>query len=198
MLQIILFLLGAFLFLFTFWKRLREDYYENQIFTTGFYIFLFVFVANLFSRYVANSYWFWFSFVGIVLAIIVSSYRFKMRFFEVFEASIVASFIPMILILLYDGFRLRHASSFFAIAVVTLFIGMYYFLNMHYKKISWYKSGKVGFSGLAVCGMLLLVRGVVAVSGLHVVSLSTNDWVLSFAFAFLSFLTIIHLSLKKS
>lgn len=194
----ILIFLGAFFFLFAFWRRLKEDYFENQIFTTGFYIFFFVTIANIVGRYIATDYWFWLSYLGLLLGTILGSMRFKMRFFEVLEATVVASFTPTILFLLYDGIRLASASSFFAIAGITLLIGMYYFLTVHYKRISWYRSGKIGFSGLAVLGTFFLARAVVAVVSPNVVSLVYYDWILSSIAAFLTFLVLVHLSLKKS
>src|SRR5689334_19176950 len=121
--------MGGFVFLFTLWKRLKEDYFDNQIFTTGFYVFALVAIANVIASYFLKDYWFWLSLLGILLGIIAGTYRFKLRFFEVLESSVVALFAPSIMLLLYDGIRLRHAASFFAISVIALFIGLYYLFS---------------------------------------------------------------------
>ncbi len=121
-----------------------------------------------------------------------------MRFYESLEAAIVASFAPMILLLLYDGVRSKHPGSFFAIAVVGALIGLYYFLSLHYKKISWYKSGKVGFAGIFVLGIFFLVRALVAVWFPNMVSFVNYEWLVSGSAAFLAFLTLFHLTYQTS
>jgi hypothetical protein len=194
----LLILLGALIFLFSFWRRLKEDYFENQIFTTGFYIFFFVLLGNVLAHYFLSSYWFLFSFMGILIGLAVSTFRYKMRFFENVEAMVVASFAPIILILGYDGIRSKHAESFFAIAVIGLLIGLYYFLSTHYKRITWYKSGKVGFAGVFVLGVFFLLRALLAVRFPDVVSFVEYEWLISGSIAFLAFLTIVHLSRKTS
>jgi hypothetical protein len=197
LLQILLLLLGGFIFLFLFWKRLREDYFENQIFSTGFSTFIAVILANIASFYLAKHYWFWFSIVGIVIGIAIGTWRFNLRFFEVLEASVLASFAPTILFLIYNGISQKNAASFFAISVVALFIGLYYFLNTRYKTFAWYKSGRVGFSGLAILGTFFLVRGIVAYRIPDMVSFSQQDWLISGIVSFLSYLTLANLTLRK-
>jgi len=42
-------------------------------------------------------------------------------------------------------------------------IGIFQYIDMHYKNISWYRSGKVGFSGLAITAIFFLTRIIVSV-----------------------------------
>jgi hypothetical protein len=197
-LKTILLGLGGFIFLFAFWKRLKEDYFENQIFSAGFSVLVFVLLANILSFYLAQQYWFWFSLFGMLIGIGFGSWRLGLRFFEVVEATVIASFAPIIGILVYDGISQKHASSFFAISVIALFIGLYYILNTRYKTFSWYKSGRVGFSGLAVLGVFFLTRALVAYRFSDVLSFSQQDWLISSVTAFATFLTLANLTLKKS
>jgi hypothetical protein len=196
--QIILFILGGLIFLFSFWRRLKEDYFENQIFTTGFYIFVFVLLGNLISKYFLPSYWFWSSLLGILIGISLSTLRYKMRFFENLEAAVGASFIPVILILLYDGIRERHAHSFFAIAGIALLFGLYYFLRTHYKRISWYKSGRIGFAGVCVLILFFLLRALLAVWFPAMVSFVIYEWIVSASATILSLGALIYLTHKTS
>lgn len=194
--QIILAFLGSFFFLFVLWKRLKEDYFDNQIFTTGFYILGLAFVFRILSYYFLPGHWFWFIFIGILLGVGIARYRFNLRFFEVLEATVVSLFAPLIMFLLYDGVLSKRASSFFAISVIALFIGLYYLFSAHYKRFTWYKSGRVGFSGLAILGLFFLTRALVALRFENMVSFAQYDWLISGSTAFLTFLTLINLSLK--
>lgn len=196
LIQIPLLILGGFIFLFILWKRLKEDYFDNQIFTTGFYIFGLVGVANLVSWYFLKDYWFWLSLLGIFLGVIAGKFRFKLRYFEVLEACVVALFAPAIMLLIYDGIRFKHAFSFFAISIIALFIGLYYIFSIRYRTFTWYRSGRVGFSGLAILGLFFLVRALVAIWFPHVISFVDRDWLISGSLAFITFLALLNLSLK--
>lgn len=198
LIQIPLFLIGSFVFLFAFWKRLREDYFDSQIFSAGFYILLLTLFANVVSRLLGNMYWFWFSFVAIMIGVGVGSWRLGLRFFEVLEAVVIALFAPLIGLLLFDGLSQKRPSSFFTISVVAVFIGLYYILNTRYKTFSWYKSGRVGFAGLAILGLFFLTRAVVAYFFPNMVSFIHLDWLISSVAAFGSFLTLANLTFKKS
>ena len=196
--QILLLLLGSLMFLFSFWRFLKEDYFENQIFTVGFYIFFFVFLGDVVARFFASNYWFWFSFVGMLVGLGIASWRYKMRIFELLEAGVVALFAPIILFLFYDGITARHAASFFAIAGVGLLIGLYYFLNIHYKKFSWYKSGRIGFAGVSVLAVFFILRALLAIWFPTMISFASYEWLISGSAAFLSFLTLFHLTFKTA
>jgi hypothetical protein len=197
-LNVILVFLGGYFFLFGFWKRLKEDYFENQIFATGFYIFTFSLLANIVAYYFLPGYWFWFTLIGSLCGIVIGTVRFNLRFFEVVEAFVMASFLPAIMFLLYDGISKKHPDSFFAVSVVALFIGLYYFLSTRYKSFSWYKSGRVGFTGLAVLGTFFLVRGVVAIWFPHVVSFVEREWLVSGIISFITFLALTNLTLRTT
>ncbi len=196
--QIPLFILGAFIFLFAFWRRLKEDYFESHIFTSGFYILGVGTLMILIANFLAKDYWFWFAFIGILLGTLLGTIRFRLRFFEILEGTLVGVFVPVIFILLYDGISQKRPSSFFAIAVWGVFIGLYFFFSMHYKKFTWYKSGKVGFAGLSVLGLIFLCRALVAIWIPSMVSFVSIDWILSSIVSFVCFLALINLTLQKA
>lgn len=196
--QILLFSIGALLFLFSFWRRLKDDYFENQIFTTGLYCMFFVIVFLCTSKYFLPSYEFWFALIGILVGLAVANFRYKMRFYECLEASVHALFLPVIVALFSHGIVKRQAESFFAAAGVIALVGLYYFLRLHYKKISWYKSGRIGFAGISVLSVFFIARAVLAISFPHMISLSSYDWVLSSIFAIISVLALLYLTNKPS
>jgi len=82
-------ILAVFIFLFLFWKRLREDYAPNMIFATGFLILIGISLGILLSRKYSNEWWFWFSFFGSLVGLMVGVLRFKLRIFEIVEATTV-------------------------------------------------------------------------------------------------------------
>src|SRR3989344_2606669 len=92
-LKIIFSFLAVILFLFLFWRRLKEDYTQNQIFTTAFYTLLGFSLGSIVSDNFAPDWWFWTSFLGGSLGIFVGTIRFNLRVFEALEAGILSSLI---------------------------------------------------------------------------------------------------------
>ena len=68
-LNIIFSLTGIYVFLFLFWRKLKEDYSQNQIFTVGFYSIIGFAALNLLSQGYAPKWIFWLSSLGSVTAL---------------------------------------------------------------------------------------------------------------------------------
>ena len=51
--------LGIFLFLYLYWKRLKEDYPVEKIFNSGFIILIGIFLSLVISKIFPNIFWFW-------------------------------------------------------------------------------------------------------------------------------------------
>jgi len=184
--------------LFLFWRKLKEDYSNQQIFTTGFYVLfgllIFYFVAWKFIY----SYWFWLSLVGISLGLLLGIYRFHLKFYETIEASISSLLVWLALVLLNDSVMNSSLFSFGGFTIVTMVTGIYYFLDGHYHNFTWYKSGKIGFSGLTTAGLFFLVRGVIAGIYPYVLSFSGKyEMYLSAIASFIFFLLTYNLSRTK-
>ena len=124
--------LGIILFLYVFWKKLKDDYISEQIFPTTFFILMGIGVSQILSYYLLSAWWFWLAIVGISLGFSLGVYRYKLRFYESIEA-LVISFLPWLSLIF-----------------------------LQYKRFRWYKSGKVGFAGLTTLGFIFLVRGLTA------------------------------------
>jgi hypothetical protein len=90
------------------------------------------------------------------------------------------------------------AISLLAAVATLILIVTFYFFETKYKNFSWYKSGKVGFSGLAVLGIFFLVRALVALSFSFVLSFAGKfESVFSGITAFLFFLGVFNLARQK-
>ncbi len=185
---------GLILFLFIFWKKLKEDYLSDYIFFTGFYALFGIFVGSLLSIKILPDWWFWqvsvFSMVGLFIGI----FRFKLRTYEVLEAYVISILPWMSVFFLADSILKSNIYSFSGFFIFTLLIGLYYFLDTNYKNFSWYASGRVGFSGLTILGIFLLIRAALAPLSIDVLSLAGKaDSIISGVIAFVVFLLIYNL-----
>jgi len=154
--------IGIIIFLFLFWKRIKEDYISTQIFTTSFGILLCILIGSIVSHMFAPSWWFWLEFLGVVTGLFLGIFRFRIRFFEVGEA-LVLSLLPWLsTIFLYDSVKNRNIYSYISFIFIIFMISLFYFLDARYKKFSWYRSGRVGFSGGVVLCVFFLTRMIVA------------------------------------
>jgi len=191
--------LGVLIFLFVFWKRLKEDYPTSQIFTTGLYMIVGISLAVIISTKFFGLWGFWLSFTGAALGLALGVLKFKLRFFETFEAGVAASFFWLGLVFLSDSIEKSNSASFIGFIVIILLIVLFYFLDAHYKKFSWYKSGRVGFTGLTTLGLLLLLRAAVAPIVPDMLSFSGKyEAMISGILAFVSFLLVFNLARTQS
>ncbi len=188
-------LLGIFVFLFLFWKKTKEDYTSSQIFSVSFLVLFGLFVSFLASSFYLSNFWFWSVFAVFLIVLLFSVWRLKLRFFETYEAALISVLPWFSFIFLLDAMKTLSWFSFAGFIFIWLLILLYVFLNLNYKQFSWYKSGKVGFSGLSVTIVFFLSRFLVACFFPSVLSFAGGvDKVLSAAFAFLFFLLLLFLA----
>lgn len=188
-------LAGIILFLFLFWRRLNEDYPSSQIFTTAFYVLAGILLGYGVSLKVSRESWFWIELVGIILGFGVGILRYKFRFFEVLEA-LTLGLLPWLgLFFLRDSIDSSSLPSFLSFFAVTCLITLFAFLDSHYKNLSWYRSGRIGFSGLTTLGTLFLLRATFASFFPFVISfVGKYEVVLSGVAAFVFFLATFNLA----
>jgi len=189
--------LGALVFLFIFWKKLKEDYISRYIFSSALFTLLFVVVAAFISKKFFSSWWFWFDIVAVAAGIYLSVLRYKMRFFEALDATTIALLPWFSFVFLFDASQNQSWFSFSSFVFIMLLVWLYVFLLSHYKNFSWYKSGKIGFSALATLGVYFLVRGLV--SGFFPFMLSfvgKIDAIISGVVSFIIFMFLYNLSRK--
>ena len=191
--------LGIVIFLFIFWNKQREDYPSGEIFSTSFYILSSIGLGLLVSSKYFPAWWFWASIAGIILGLGLGLLRFRFRFFESLEAIIIGLLPWLSLVFLSDSISSSSIFSFGAFAVVVALMGLDHFLDRHYKGFSWYRSGRIGFSGLTVAGAFFLIRAAVASFLPFVLSfVESFEAILSGVAAFILFLLTFNLARQET
>lgn len=161
---------GTLIFLFIFWKRLKEDYSSDIIFKTASMILSGILILWLLSLRFYTSGFLWFAFLGGFLGLGLAVYNHRVMFYETFEAFVVAGLPWLSFLFLKDSVADSSLTSFLAFLAVLVFIFVFYYFDIHYKRFAWYKSGKIGFSGLATIGLIFAVRSILALCGITVIS----------------------------
>jgi hypothetical protein len=163
-------LVGVVIFLFMFWRRLKDDYSSEIIFSSAEYILLGIALGWLAAFKFIPNWFFWTTILGGMIGLTVAVFRFRVRFYEFLEAFTI-SLLPWIgFIFLEDSVTNSSLSSFLAFVAILIIIFISYWLNVNYRSFIWYKSGRIGFTGLATAGILFVLRSVVAAIGINVVS----------------------------
>jgi hypothetical protein len=155
---------------------LKEDYEPEKLFVSGILMYFGVVVGGFLGARVSifgfSNFWFWGGIVGFFLVFLLLVIRERLRFFEVLEAAFVGLLFLYMIIFLADFLGQR---NFLSLGGTLFLIGLmliFWFLDGHYKSFSWYKSGRVGFSGLTVLGLMFLVRTAVVILGVSMLSFS--------------------------
>lgn len=196
--NILVFFLGALFFLFLFWKRLKEDYVSKDIFSTAFYILAGITLSWLVSRNFLPQWWFWLALLGVVLGGTWAVVKFRLRVFEVLEALVFGLLPWLSLIFLLDAVKNENTLSLIGFLVILIFLLSFVAIDSRYKRFTWYKSGRVGFSGLIILGFFFLLRTFIAGSFTDMLSFAGRpDSVLSGTVAFISFLMIFNIARQK-
>jgi hypothetical protein len=192
-------ILGILVFLFVFWKRLREDYSSEIIFNTAFNILAGILIGFLVSFKFLPSASFWFIFIGASLGLGFAILRLKVRFYETFEALIISAFPWISFLFLLDSVVHSSFSSFLAFVAILVFVFISYYLDTHYKNFTWYKSGKIGFAGLLTLSLFFIVRSILAIFTIHMLSFVglKVEAIVSGAAAFICFVLLFNLGRIK-
>lgn len=151
--------LGIFFALFLFWKLLKDDYEDSDIFTLWF-ISCFGGVLG----YIATGFVFPQDsiLVSIILAFVFALGRARklgMKRVEVVEAGVPASLLFLIFFL---GARSLTELSLGIVTEFVLLLGalvLFLLLKVYYRRFLWYPSGRVGFAALVTLVFYFLLRG---------------------------------------
>ena len=161
--------LGFFSLQFYYWRRLKEDYASSLLFSSSsflaFFVLLGVLIGYLVSRFVPNTRifhsqnaWFWTGLVGFFVGSYFSYRKFNIKFYEGFEAGGVGLVLTLFYLNLFYGLIYSHIWDLFAAFVLLLLFVVFYFFESRYRQFSWYRSGRVGFSGFAIFIVYFLFR----------------------------------------
>ena len=188
-------LVGILILLFLLWKRLKEDYSYEKIFNLGILILIGLLIGFLVSKKFLPSYWFFIEIIGILIGFTVGIIKLKLSFFESFEALVIGLLPWLTLFFLSDSIKNSNLSSFLAFWVSLICIFVFFLVDSYYRGFSWYKSGRVGFSGLFIAGIFFLIRALISLFFPNVVSLSgAFEIYISGTLAFTFFLLLFNLS----
>lgn len=182
---------GVILFLFLVWRRLKEDYSREIVFGVAFLVLLGILAGYLVSIRFFPAWFFWFEAFGALLGFSLGIFKYDLRFFETFEAVFFA-LLPWLLILFVRNAILI---SVFILSLILLFT----FLDNKYKSFSWYRSGRIGLSGLLTAGVFFVARAAIATFFPSVVSFAgRSEVILSGISAFTIFLLVYNLARSES
>lgn len=196
-------LIGSFLYLFIYWRRLKEDYASPLIFVSSiFQLVLLIFVYWFAKQFLApslsqsdlispNGLWFWLDFGAISLSQLLLGKFTEMKYYEVFEATVLASFY-LLLAFFISQLLLLGAGLILALII------FYYLLDHNYKKFAWYRSGKVGFSSLTTLAIFFLIRAIMAFLAPNSLLLFGKiDTIISSSAALITFASLYNLSQSR-
>ena len=191
-------LFGVIIYLFIFWRKLKEDYVANQIFTTAFMSIFFGLIMFFVSMKFLPLWWFWLFLVGFTFGLTLGIIRYHMRRYETVEASGIAILPWIFLVFITDAIINQSVYSFVYALTVVISVFVYIILSKKYKEFSWYASGRVGFAGLTAIGVFFLLRGVVAFIFPNMLSfVGKIDALISGMVAFVVFMSVLNLARDK-
>lgn len=190
-------ILGVFVFLFIFWKRQKDDFSSDIIFKLAFNILVGITIGGFVAKFFIKEWWMWSEFVGGVAGLTLGMLRLRLKFFEIFESFVIASLPWLSLEFLINSVKTSSLSSFLGFLTILLIIFISYWFDASYKNFTWYKSGKIGFSGLATLALIFLTRFGLALGGFSVLSfVGKFEWILSLVGFLLAMSALVYLSRK--
>ena len=188
-------LIGSIVFLFTLWKGLRGDYKINSIFTFGFSVLFFVFAGLFLSSVINRGIWLWAAVLGMCFGLLLGVAKTGIRLLDAVESGVLSLLFLMECAMTGLFLSLYSPSTFAAGVFVLWLILLYYYLKTRYKSLSWYKSGKIGFSALSVLIVFFVTRIPVALFFPNMISfLGKIDVLPSFLVSLLLVVCLIRLS----
>lgn len=189
---------GVMLFLFVFWRRLRDDYSSEIIFQIATWILVGLSLGLTVARLFSPSWFFWFSLFGCLIGMFMAVIKFKLRFFETLEAVIMAGMPFVSLLFFKDSVTNYSLNSFLAFVASLILIFLAYWFDLRYKTFTWYKSGRIGFAGLAVSILFFISRTVIAILGITMISFVNKfEAVISGSFVLICAGLLIYLGKKE-
>jgi hypothetical protein len=178
-------ILGVFLFLFVFWKKLKEDYSSEIVFNLAFISIFGLLCGIAVSYFFYPEYWFWYGLLGTSVSFSLFVRKYKLRFFECYETLLLSLLAWLSIYYLFETIVQKSLTLFinFWISIFTIFI--YFFLSYFYKSFTWYKSGRLGLSGVVTVIVFFIIRFI-----------AMKDY-FSLAVVFVNFLLLLSLFKKK-
>lgn len=184
--------------MFFVWRRLKEDYSSEIVFSLAVFVLLGLVAGFFASKYLLPAAWFWFEVAGVLAGFGLSAVKFKLKFYETFEAVSLALLIWLSIGWLAVFLITPSVYSFLACLLIILLVVLFFLLDANYKDFTWYKSGRIGFAGFVTLGAFFLTRCAIASFFPTLLSFAPKSEVyLSGSASFIVFLLVYNLSRER-
>lgn len=188
--------LGFLAFFYIFWSRLKEDYSSELIFKLAFGTMIVWLAVRFVAQRFLPNWWFWVALLTAFGGFVGYLRILRLSFFESLEALVMAFLTYLSLYFLADAVNASSVFSFAHSVFIFATLFLFVFLDTRYKEFSWYRSGRVGFTGLVTLGFYFLVRSVLSSLFPFMLSFAHYEVYISASVAFLSFLIVYNLARK--
>lgn len=182
----------SLVYLFVFWRKLKEDYYQESLFSLGLAQYVLLAVLYFVSFSTGLIEFFYLEIVFILLGYFLISYWFKRdsaNKLEITEGMLLAFWLVD---LLWSVFQLL----FWAVGLSLFSLLVFLVINKNYRRFNWYKSGRVGIAGITALGLRALIKGVLVLMFPALFPHRFAPLVFGL-FAFVSFVLVYKLANKK-
>lgn len=198
-LEIALIFVASIIFLFVYFRKLKEDFLPSQIFRDGTIILFLTSLGAIISTAFVPGLWFWLSAIGFLIGFVVAIIRSRIPLFEGLEASTIGVFWLLFFYYLFQVIKIPEIPQFAGLLGIIFTFIIYLFFTFNYKRFTWYRSGKIGFAGLATLACFFLIRAITVLLFDNVLSLGSGryDAIASGIVAFGLFFWLIRISLKN-
>lgn len=132
---------------FSFWRKLKDDYKEEEIFSLSLFIFVFSLIFFWLAFFLVNNarLALFSFFLGAIFAVKAWTFRFKINVWEILDALV----LPWLFFLFFGGMGLFLKTANFLDLEFSLISAVGFavlgFSQKRYRSFAWYKSGKIGF-----------------------------------------------------
>lgn len=186
---------AVILYLFLYWRRLKEDYPQQSIFSTAFFMLIGIVIFSIISAYFRESWWFWFAVAGALIGFLLAVLKFGLKITENLDASFLALNTLAVASYFYLGSINGNFSAYLLVLLHLVLYLLFWVFDENYKKFRWYRSGKIGFAGFMTLGIYFLSRSLIALYYPDMISfVGEIDAIVSGVLAFISFLGLYNLS----
>lgn len=145
--------LGAVVFSFVLWRKLKEDYSHDLIFSFTILVLALALFGDILSQNFLPGLSFW---SVLFFQLLCVSFFVKKGYFKFYE--------------LIDGLAISWITFFVFVDILSFYVLsgfitllIYMTILKRYRRFSWYPSGRIGFLGLSVSSLYFLLRGLVAI-----------------------------------
>lgn len=148
---------AIFVYLFVYWRELKDDSIASQIFSSSIIVLIFSMSSHFVTNYFLKDYK-----MLILILVFGVSYIFAMKYnriklYEGFDAIVISTLnsLAFLSLFLYKNWEFKWIIFYVSIYLCIL---IFHLVRKNYKSFIWYTSGKRGFAGLFTVGVFFLFR----------------------------------------